>query len=162
MWSGHLSTCKTALPLHRSRSYSGTTARGRKMLAPPAGSMPLLRWAQGHCQYPADQVPPRTSSDLRKDAGRAATCCRVSHGTGPGRPVREGSGGAMCLRLRTPSPPPLCSGGLRCHHVSRDPAWAVNKEILQHNRCAAGLTRYRGMPTCYRGTCKTYRQTVLS
>jgi hypothetical protein len=50
--SGHISTGKTTLLLHRSRSYSRRTAWGKEMLAPPASSPPLLRWAQGSLSVP--------------------------------------------------------------------------------------------------------------
>jgi hypothetical protein len=50
------------------------------MLAPPAGSHPLPGWAEGHCRYPEDRVPPRTSSKLRQRTRRACvpTCPEAS------------------------------------------------------------------------------------
>jgi hypothetical protein len=36
------------------------------MLAPPAGSQPLPGWTRGHCRYPEDRVPPRTSFESRQ------------------------------------------------------------------------------------------------
>jgi hypothetical protein len=39
---------------------------GERMLAPPAGSQPLLGWARGYCRYPEDQVPPRTNFKSRQ------------------------------------------------------------------------------------------------
>jgi hypothetical protein len=65
---------------------------------------------------------------------RGLRCCYMSHSFGSHLPTREGSGAAMCptapdpafllgrvpvllcvTQLRTP---PLCSGGLRCYHMS--------------------------------------------
>jgi hypothetical protein len=110
MWGGHLSVGITALPLHRSGSYSRRTAHGREMLAPLAGSPPLLRWAQGPLSVlyrpgiPAyelqteagsracDYVPPRVPWywTLWPHLG-GFRCHLASLGFGPCLPTQEGS-----------------------------------------------------------------------
>jgi hypothetical protein len=75
---------------------------GEKILAPPAGSLPLLRWASGPLRYPADWVPLHIrlkSSPMAPDTAPGTGGLRhhhVSHGT-----------------ELTPR-----EGGLLCHHVS--------------------------------------------
>jgi hypothetical protein len=113
--SGHLSAGRTALPPHRLMLYSRRTVQGREMLAPPAGSSPLLRWVQGPlstvcrlgiptcklqaksrsrvCEHVMPRInqyrtlPPRSGGLQHRHA---------SHGFGPHLPAREGSGAARC------------------------------------------------------------------
>jgi hypothetical protein len=124
-----------ALCLQPPRQKFRRVVRGKRMLAPPGDSQPFLRWPEGHCQYPVDQVPPRTSFKPRQRAECASTCCHASHGSRSHIPTDEGSGAAT--RPAAPDPaspqrmapvlpcvpwlhsPPPCSGGLRCCHASR-------------------------------------------
>jgi hypothetical protein len=78
---------------------------------------------------------PYASSKLRQEARCVTTHCRVSSGTGPCCPIREGSSTATRLATLDPASllgrapvlprvpwlriPPPRSGGLRCHNVSR-------------------------------------------
>jgi hypothetical protein len=94
---------------------------------------PDVAW--GHCRYLEDQVPPRTNSKPRQEAGHATTHRHMSHSTGPSRLVREGSGSAMHpmaldptslhgRALVSPHIPPLQTlpswlGGLRSCQVSQ-------------------------------------------
>jgi hypothetical protein len=74
-------------------------ARGR-MLAPPVGSQTLLGWAWGHCRYPEDRVPPRTSfkSKMKDKTGAHARMSRGSHLLAQGS-----SGAATCLIAPAPA-----------------------------------------------------------
>jgi hypothetical protein len=120
-------------------------------MAPPAGSLPLPRWAWVPLLVPyrpgtpAYKLQAKTRNRVYISAlPCAATCCHVSHGSELSLPAREGSGAATCpmamdnasllvRALMMPCAPQLqtpshCSGGLWCCHVPRGsgshlPAW---------------------------------------
>jgi hypothetical protein len=90
---------------------------------------------RGHYRYPANQVPPHTSSKSRQGVGCVSMCCHASRSSEPCLPAWEGSNATTCpvapdpaywlrralvlpriLRLLTL---PLGLGGLRCCHASR-------------------------------------------
>jgi hypothetical protein len=95
---------------------------------------------------------------IRSPCSVGLQCCHVFRGSRSCLPFREGSGAATCpvapdpasLFRRAPAlprvprhrPPPPCSGGLRCCHVSCGSLWAVdikNKERLSWSTYAARL-----------------------
>jgi hypothetical protein len=70
------------------------------MLAPPVGSQTLLGWAWGHCRYPEDRVPPRTSFKSKMKGKAGAHAC-VSRNF---RLLAQGSSGAStCLMAPAPA-----------------------------------------------------------
>jgi hypothetical protein len=90
---------------------------------------------RGHYRYPANQVPPHTSSKSRQGVGCVSMRCHASRGSEPRLPTWEGSNAITrpiapdlaywlkralvlprILRLLTLPPG---SGGLRCCHTSR-------------------------------------------
>jgi hypothetical protein len=84
------------------------------MLAPPAGSLPLLRWTQGPLSIP---YRPGTPAYMLQDKIKSKVCVhslpRATAAQEPSSLLREGSGAAKCPRLQTP---PLRLGGFRrCH-----------------------------------------------
>jgi hypothetical protein len=111
-----------------------------KVLAPPVGSSPLLRWAQGHYWYPTDQVPLCTRLKNQPHGSRSVPGARrlwlyhvprgTKHATRQKRalvspctpwhrachPPGKGSGVTTC-----PEAPcaPLTRRGLWCCHVPR-------------------------------------------
>jgi hypothetical protein len=89
--------------------YSRRIAQGKKILAPPAGSRPLLRWAQGPLSVPCRPGTPayKIQTTVRSRACNNALsrvpqhwaqppcvgglwCCHASYGSGPRLPTREG------------------------------------------------------------------------
>jgi hypothetical protein len=123
----HMSSGQGTLPFHPPRRKFKKVAQGKKMLAPPAGLPPLLRGDGGHCWYPVDWVPPRTSFKSSQGAERAPTRYHASCGSASRLPTKEGSiaitrpvspyptspsGRASLLPhvMQHRSPPP-CSGG---------------------------------------------------
>jgi hypothetical protein len=104
------------------------------MLAPPRVHCLSRGGPGGHCQYPADQVPPRTSFKSRQKARHANHTLPHVINLNMNRTTRGSSGAATCpvapgpaaqpgaapgpprvLRLRLPLPSP---GQLRSRHVT--------------------------------------------
>jgi hypothetical protein len=81
-----------ALLLQNRQVQISSKMHREKVLAPPAGSSSLLRWARGHCWYPADRVPLCTR--LKRSAPRRQTP----------HPAGEGSGAATCPHDSKPAP----------------------------------------------------------
>jgi hypothetical protein len=104
-------------------------------------------------------VLPRVSRfRIRSPCSVGLQCCQVFRDSRSCLPAQEGSGAATCpvapdpasLLRRAPTlprvlrhrPPPPCSGGLRCCHVSYGSLWAVdikNKERLSWSTYTARL-----------------------
>jgi hypothetical protein len=82
-------------------------------VAPPAGLLPLPRWA-----WVPLSVPHRsgTLTYRHESKAKSRTCCHVYYGSGP-HLLAEGSGTAMCPMAL--DPPPYW-GGFWCCHVSHD------------------------------------------
>jgi hypothetical protein len=173
----HASTGRGALPFQLPRQKFRRTVRGKKMLAPPVGLLSLLRWARGPQSVPCTLGTP--AHHLQVESRGRVYIHELSHvlrlrilppcidGSGattrPAAPNPTSLLGRALALLYVPllwSSPP-CSEGLRCWHASRDTLWVVNKEILRHKRRAERLAHYRGVSACYRGTCKTCRQTMM-
>jgi hypothetical protein len=127
-----LVTDRTTMPQSQSRSYSRRNTRGRKILAPPAGSPPFLRWVRGALSVPCKSGTPayKLQTTVRSKACNnilpripqywahppyvgGLLCCHASCSSGSRLPVREGSGTATrpaapdpaSLRGRAPGPP---------------------------------------------------------
>jgi hypothetical protein len=112
----HLSNGRGALSHQQSR-LSFKKSHGENMLSPPAGSMPLLRWVRGPLSIPCKPGTPAYMLQAKtkcKVCAHALPCAT----TAPKLTslLREGPGVATCPRLQTP---PLCLGGLQCHHMPR-------------------------------------------
>jgi hypothetical protein len=101
-------------------STSSTTKKIQKRYAGKKICWPHLRvrclsrgGSGGHCQYPADPVPPRTSSKSRQRKRHALTRAHVSMTLGYA--TRHEQLGCCQLLLSS-------LGQLRCHHMSRGPS----------------------------------------
>jgi hypothetical protein len=142
MRSGHLTTGRTALPLHRSRAYSRRVVQGKEMLAPPVGLSPLLRWAQGPLSTPCR---PGTPTCKLQDKPRSRVCDHALPHVQWYRTLSSLLGRApvppLVPQLRIPPPR---SGGLWCHHMShgpepRLPAWEGSAAAA----CLIAVCRWR-------------------
>jgi hypothetical protein len=84
------------------------------MLAPPAGSLPLPRWAWGPLSVPSR---PGTPGNMLQVKTKGKVCVHaLPHATSAPEPaslLREGSNVATCPRLRTP--PRRLGEVRRCH-----------------------------------------------
>jgi hypothetical protein len=108
------------------RKKLGNSACNSSSLSQVASSS--IWWLHCTCQYPADWVPPRTSSELRQEAGHVSMHCHVSHSTGLGYPIRERSSGAM--RFTAPDPLSTQEGsGAATHPVAPDPASLLGRAL---------------------------------
>jgi hypothetical protein len=67
----HASTGKTKLPLRIPICKVPKNSVGKEMLAPPRVRYLSRGGPWGHCRYPGDQVPPRTSSRSRQKTRHA-------------------------------------------------------------------------------------------
>jgi hypothetical protein len=133
----HIRSTRGALPLQLPSEKFKVIGRSAKKLAPPTGSQPLPRWAQGPLSIP---YRPDTSVYKLQIKTRSMACIHVLPSvlqlrTSP--PVEVGSGTAMCpvapdlasLLRRAPAPPhvpwpgilPPCRGGLQRCHMSHGP-----------------------------------------
>jgi hypothetical protein len=104
------------------------------MVAPPAGSLPLLRWAWGPLSVPYRPGTLHTGIKSIHGVGNATTSCHMSLSSGPRLLAKEGSGANTCLatpdhvsplgrdlalpRVSWLYTPPPHYRGLRCYHVS--------------------------------------------
>jgi hypothetical protein len=94
----HASTGRGALPFQPPRQKFRRTVRGKKILAPPVGSLPLLRWARGPLSVPCTLGTP--AHHLQVESRGRVYIHELSH----------------VLRLRILPP---CKGGLWCYYTSR-------------------------------------------
>jgi hypothetical protein len=132
----HASTGKTELPLRIPIRKVQKNSAGKEMLAPPRVRYLSRGGPGGHCRYPGDQVPPRTSSRSRQKARHANHMPLRVVNLGVNRMAQTSSGAATCpaasaptarlgaapgpprvLRPQLPLPGP---GQLRGRHVSCD------------------------------------------
>jgi hypothetical protein len=90
---------------------------GERDAGPTYGSLPLLRWAQGPLSVPSRLGTPAYIIQAKTKV-KACThaLSRATAAPEPASLLREGSGAATCLRVRTP---PFRLGELRCCHVPR-------------------------------------------
>jgi hypothetical protein len=130
----HTSIGKTELPLRNTKIQSSKKAAREKRCWPHPWVHCLSHGGPGgHCRYPADQLPPRTSSRSRQKARHANHTLPHVHNLSMNHTARGSSGAAACpaapapaaqpgaalgpprvLRLRLPLPSP---GQLRGRHV---------------------------------------------
>jgi hypothetical protein len=89
----------------------------KEMLAPPWVRYLSQGGPGGHCRYPEDRVPPRTSSRSRQNASSGTATCPAD----PAPAARPGAapGPPRVLWTQLPLPGP---GQPRGHHVSRGPS----------------------------------------
>jgi hypothetical protein len=84
---------------------------GKEMLAPPRVRYLSRGGPRGHCRYPGDQVPPRTSSRSRKKARHANhTPLRVVN-LGVNHMAQASSGAATCPAASAPAARPGAAPG---------------------------------------------------
>jgi hypothetical protein len=112
-----------------SRSSFRKAERGKDVLAPPAGSQPLPRWARGPLSVPCK---PGTPTYTLKSKTRNNTYCHMPRSSGPCLAAREGSSAATCSVASDPASmlgrvpvlscvpwlwtlPPCLEGLQRCH-----------------------------------------------
>jgi hypothetical protein len=80
---GTIPLVKSMLPLRNHQAQTSKMLHRKRILAPPAGSQPLPRWAGGHYRYPTDRVHPHTSSKSRQRAGLASTHLQMARSSDP-------------------------------------------------------------------------------
>jgi hypothetical protein len=106
----HASTGKTELPLRNTKMQPKSIV-GKEMLAPPRVHCLCRGGPGGHCRYPEDQVPPRTSSRSRQKVRHANhTLLRVVN-LSMNRTDRGSSGAAMCPAAPAPAAQPEAAPG---------------------------------------------------
>jgi hypothetical protein len=118
------------------------------MLAPPAGSLPPLRWAWGPLSVPCRPGIPAYKLQVNTKSG---ACIHVACGTGPSLPANVGFEAAMCSVA--PDPASLLGRAPVLPHASSSGPHLPTREGSGSATCpvALGLTfllRRAPMPLC--------------
>jgi hypothetical protein len=99
----HASVGRAALPHGNTKVQNLEKQHGKKMLAPPVGSLPLLRWAWGPLSVPCRLSTPHISSKSRRRARCALTCTHMSHGSSSCLLAQVSSKAVMCPMAPAPA-----------------------------------------------------------
>jgi hypothetical protein len=112
----HTSVGRATLPLQNNKVQNSEKRRGKRCWPHPQVRCLSRGGLGGHCRYPADRVPPHTSSKSRRRAKRALMRVHMSRRSSSRLLAQGSSGAATCPMAPTPAPG---SGQLQSCHMSR-------------------------------------------
>jgi hypothetical protein len=147
-----------------SRCKVPKSSAGKEMLAPPRVRRLSRGGPGGHCRYPADQVPPRTSSRSKQKARHANHVLPRVINLSMNRTARGSSGVTACPAAPTPAAQPGAAPGSPCVpwrpnvrraiKVNRYPP-SVAIMVTLWGVCVSSETPHDKQTPC---ACKTYGQ----